>query len=347
MEVMKSNFHDGVPLQILYLRTTPLGDRPTPMHNVARMFFDINNQPYEFVNDGHELVLGWNEDDKPKVALDIWHNIENQTHGYDQCLQDGRVRIITNVYSSMKRQRVYFVDFLFNRTKAYYSGFQFHHDTKLWYYQGTQFYKNRQIDSGEYKTMVFVAPNNLYRLDAEPMSRGYRYKIVELLKQYQNLGWVSDPLLFSNHDPSIDSRLAPVKPHQGYNPIHQDYYNRSFISIYGETIELGEDIVVTEKTYEPLIKGHFVLPFSNQGFISYLKSIGICFPTFIDYSYDQYIDPEKRYDKYQEEVKRLLSIPITTWKTYWRDNIGLLRHNQDWFNKPYDRVDLNAVIAGS
>ena len=313
----------------------------------ARMFFDLNNQPYEFVDDGHNLVLGWNQDDKPKIALDIWHNFEHQTDRYDKWLEDDRVHIITNVHSPVKRARVHFVDFLFNRTKAYYSDFKFHPDSTLWYWQGRDFYINRDINRGEHKTRIFVAPNQPYFLPQEPIGRHYRRKLVELLKQYVNLGWVSDPLLFSNHDPGIDSEIPPVKPHQGYNPIHQDYYQRSFVSIYGETIEQGQDIAVTEKTYEPLIKGHFILPFSNQGFISYLKSMGIQLPKFIDYSYDEYSDPETRWQKYQEEILRLLSIPITMWQTHWAENIDLLKHNQDWFNRPYDRVDIFKIIAGS
>lgn len=315
--------------------------------NRIRLFFDLNNQPYEFVDEGHDLALELNEDHKPKLMLDIWHNVENQTDRYDQWLDDSRVRIITNVRSPVKRERVYFVDIVFNRTKAYYSHFKFHRDTILWYWEGENIYINRTIDSGEQKTMIFVAPNNLYRVDDEPISRHYRYKLVEFLKQYIHVGWVSDPLLYSNHDPSIDSVLAPVKEKRGYNPIHQDYYNRSFISIYGETIEQGQDIAVTEKTYEPLIKGHFILPFSNQGFIAYLRSMDIRLPKFIDYSYDEYSDPEKRYQKYQEEIRRLLSMPIMTWQTHWTENIHLLKHNQNWFSRPYDRVDLYKIIAGS
>jgi hypothetical protein len=311
------------------------------------MFFDLNNQPYDFVDDGHNVVLGWNRDDKPKIILDIWHNVENQSNRYDAWLDDDRVHIITNVQSPIKRQRVYFVDFLLNRTKAYYSDFQFHADTDLWYWQGRDFYVNRQIDCGEHKTMILVAPNRCYYVAQEPLSRHYRFKLVDVLQQFTNLGWVSDPLLFSNHDASIDSKLPPIKPHQGYNPIHQDYYNRSFISVYGETIEQGEDIVVTEKTYEPLIKGHFILPFSNQGFISYLRSMGIRLPNFIDYSYDESKTPDTRWQRYQEEIKRLMSMPITTWQKHWSENIDLLKHNQDWFKRPYDQVDLCGIIAGS
>lgn len=325
-----------------------------------RMFFDINGQPYEYVLDknygsmsnsqlvenDHDISLTWNRDDKPKLVLDIWHNFEDQTQRYDQWLEDDRVSIITNAVSPIKRNRVYFVDFLFNRTKAYYSDFQWHPDTQPWYWEGKGFYVKREIDYGDLKTRIFVAPNRPYRTANQPLARHYRRKLVELLKQHTDLGWVSDPLLFSNHDPSIDSVLPPVKPHQGYNPIHQDYYNRSFISLYGETIEQGEDIAVTEKTFEPLINGHFILPFSNRGFVAYLKTIGILLPEFIDYSYDQCDDAKQRWQKYQEEVQRLLSIPITTWQTHWAENIELLKHNQDWFNRPYDRVDIWEIIRG-
>jgi hypothetical protein len=134
----------------------------------------------------------------------------------------------------------------------------------------------------------------------------------------------------------------------GYSPPHNEYYRNTFVSIYSETIEFGADIIVSEKTYDPLIKGHFILPFAIRGFIKYVESeFRFRFPDFIDYSYDDISDDEQRYQAYIKEVYRLLSIDLDTWKTHWNENLDLLLYNKRVFHEtPYDRIDLVKLISG-
>jgi hypothetical protein len=131
----------------------------------------------------------------------------------------------------------------------------------------------------------------------------------------------------------------------GYCPPHNAYYQDTFISIYGETIEVGDIILATEKTYDPLIKGHFILPFSTSGFINQLRQKGIQFPSFINYSYDEIQDDDRRFNQYQSEIERLLSLSIEIWRQLYDDNIEILHQNQLWFYlKDYERVDLTKFI---
>ena len=125
-------------------------------------------------------------------------------------------------------------------------------------------------------------------------------------------------------------------------PAHNEYYAQSFISIYGETIEYGSTIAVTEKTYDPLIKGHFILPFSTVGFVDYLKGIGFRFPEFIDYHYDTVADDDTRFGHYTQEVCRLLTLDLDTWRQHWNDNIDIIEHNKKLFHlRPYDQIDFS------
>lgn len=322
----------------------------TPQWCDVKTFFDINNQPYKLVGQDHDLALDFIDgDSKPKLILDIWHNFENQTRRYDQWLEHDQVHIVTNVVSKNynisdgnKKNRINFVDFLFNRTKAFYSDFQFGPDTVPWYWAGKGCYFIDDLDIPQIKTKLFVSPTFTY-----DGTKKYRQKLHEHLKNYQDKGWLSSPYLFSNLDAGIDDCSAqPATMRRGYNPIHQDYYRRSFVSIYGETVEYGDDICVTEKTFDPLIKGHFILPFSNQGFISYLKSIGIEFPAFIDYSYDCYHDDDMRYRAYAQEIDRLLSLPFDVWNQQWIENLDLRKKNQIWFDlKDYERIDLHQILT--
>ena len=95
-----------------------------------------------------------------------------------------------------------------------------------------------------------------------------------------------------------------------------------------------------------MIKGHFILPFSNQNFLKRLTSFGFKLPNFINYEYDSITDNDKRFSAYIEEARRLLSLNVNTWKQHWNENLDLLLHNKRIFHsRPYDRIDLNKLIS--
>jgi len=132
----------------------------------------------------------------------------------------------------------------------------------------------------------------------------------------------------------------------GYNPPHNLYYDNTFISIYGESIEYGSSLAITEKTYDPLIKGHFILPFSAPGFLDRVRLMGFKLPDFIDYGYDTIQDDDQRWTAYADEVRRLLSMSLDQWRQHWTDDLDLIRHNrQVFFTKDYDRVDLTKYFG--
>ena len=113
-------------------------------------------------------------------------------------------------------------------------------------------------------------------------------------------------------------------------------------------MESGTTQCVTEKTYDPLIKGHFILPFSTPYFCNILRGRGILLPDFIDYSYDDVEDFDQRLDMWLAEVGRLLSMPIEHWRAMYTKNFDLLYANQTWmWHRDYDRVDLRALLAKS
>ena len=339
-------------------------DLPDP-----RMFFDINNQEYEIYTDpidnpqiillNHHLPL-IESTSKIKLFLEIWHNFENQADiiKFKHEKNSNDCYTVTNIVSSKieNNPNIIFNDFLFNRTKSYYSQFPFRSNTKKWYYNNQFGYLIPNDFSSENKNKIYIAPNknHLGRVIK------YRPQIVHLLRtNYWNLGYIGnitdDPsLVLHPHDnwPFYTNiqQLENIKVQPpgiaGYSPPHNEYYKNTFISIYAETIEWGNTIAVTEKTYDPLIKGHFILPFSTSGFIKYLSSLGFRFPDFIDYRYDQISDDQQRFNYYQNEIQRLLSYDLNSWKRFWDDNLELIRHNQLMFyEKPYDRVDFNKLLS--
>ncbi len=209
--------------------------------------------------------------------------------------------------------------------------------------------------SAENKKRIFLSPTFSYR-----KSLKYRPQISNLLTPHNNnLGYVS--FIDSNNKHFLiphkilpkckdinflESKNIGEYPGFGYSPPHILYYENTFISIFGEICEWGEGYTPSEKTYEPLIKGHFILPFSNSGYIQHLKNLGFKFPNFIDYSYDTILDDDSRFATYKEEINRLLTISLDDWRQHWNDNLELIVHNQNiFYYKPYEKLDLVKFFA--
>jgi hypothetical protein len=120
-----------------------------------------------------------------------------------------------------------------------------------------------------------------------------------------------------------------------FNPVPNEFYLDSYISIYVESNCLQSDLIhITEKTYEPLLKGHIILPFSNPGTIRRLRDLGFAFPDFVDYNYDTIQDPIARFNALKEVFKNLL---MQNLPKLYQDNQHIFTHNQKCVNViPYD-----------
>jgi UDPglucose 6-dehydrogenase len=309
---------------------------------------------------------------KHVVINDLVHNYEEQHAWVEKGLPTWMPKRDYYLVTNTKRRlnpppwlQVHYYDFLFNRTKAYYSGFPFSGDH--WYHAGHQNYSAPCVkDVADHKSKIFLSPCRLY---VDQNRTYFREKLFDLMEKfaedghrsgpgrvkngawdksrvglylassaddpflnYRRLGWLYDPI-----NAKVRIKKKALKKWKGarwggFNPIHSRYYDDTFISIYGETIEHGSSIVITEKTYEPLIKGHFVLPFGSRGLVKAVRALGFKIPDFIDYGYDLVEDDSERFTRYTDEVKRLMRIPIGRWRTLWRQHTGLLRHNQRLFH---------------
>ena len=324
-------------------------------------WFDLNGTSYHLVGSSYKGPVDFSmhrssesiHPDAVKLSVDVFHNYENQGLDLLSTLDKCNCQIITNVIDPrVNNKNIVFSDFLFNRTKAYYSQYPMQLNTMAWYHEDARNYVNIPIHQARDKQRIFVSPSK-----ARKGTRVYRTKIINLLDSYRTIGYLgsgdeSIGSLYTQSDfPSYNLyQLEQEKKNfgsraLGYSPPHNEYYKNTFISIYGETIEYGLTTAVTEKTWDPLIKGHFILPFSNTGFIKYLQSIGIKFPDFINYSYDKVVDDEERFSAYSAEVQRLLALDLNTWRKLWDDNLDIIYANKRYFyDRDYHRVDLEQFL---
>jgi len=343
------------------------------------MWFDLNGDEYRVWNNNSQDRPAQFDIEIPSPSPDpsisvasglcmdllIWDNYENQMWSLLNERPQTEIIVSNIVDDTLESDRVIYNDFLFNRTKAYYQNYPFP-SGRRWYYVDSRAYEPISISDAKSKTHVYVAPNKSYHTSDWRNIR-YRPRLVDhLVEHHRELGYIGDyhrhpDLVLYPHYLAPDcANIGELKIGQaitqnirgalkgnlwGYSPPHNLYYQDTFVSVYSETIEHGTTWAVTEKTLDPMIKGHFVLPFSNFGFVGFLRRQGWLLPEFIDYSYDLEPNNDRRFELYLREVDRLLCQSLDVWQQLWQDNIGLLKYNQQRFaDRDYDRVDLTGFL---
>lgn len=309
-----------------------------------KMLFELHGIDIEFKDNDVDIQLvsehNYNElkRTKVKIYLGIFDNEENQIQKFLDL--DPNCLLLTNaIDKTVNDKRIIFHDFLFNRTKAYYTKTGYRNLNNFWYYAGHNCYVLTELDFGLKRNRIFLALNNTYRerMHARPVIMNY-------LMRYNELGYLGDA---SNKNLFLTSE-GNADPTSHYQPAANVFYNDTYISIYGETIEYGNTLAITEKTFEPLIKGHFILPFSTCGFVAYLKEWGVKFPNFINYEYDTIEDYEYRYIKYHEEMVRLINIPLEQWHQFYIDAKDIISYNrQIFYERPFHKIDFESLLAHS
>ena len=230
--------------------------------------------------------------------------------------------------------KVIHFDTCFARTKSFY--FDQDKIKHGWYYSGNNSYVLNQIPEIKNHSKCFINLNNHLNF--------YRIKLYNTAKQYHSLGYISNidqnEILSSQNQEiqqlqNLDDPIRHV--YYGYVPIANTYYDCSYFSVYVESCFTDPKnlLLPSEKTYEPLLKGHFILPFSNPGFIKFLKDFGFIFPDFIDYSYDSITDCDSRFETFIEEFKRIINL---SWSELYTTHRDILLHNRKLFQtKSYNK----------
>lgn len=262
---------------------------------------------YDLVNTGdHEhnrfKQFIWNFDHPNKVYLTV-----NQSPKFDM---GPRVKIVQ-------------WDFMWNRIKAYYTeqvpGERLH----LHHYSASK-YNLFDLD--------FVKSRNKIFLSLLGREYGFRKALYDQVIVHKDKGYVSNR-----------SRGITLEDHRvmgAFNPVPNTFYQDSYFSIYVESNCTQQDLLhLTEKTFEPLFKGHFILPFTNPDAITRLETMGFEFPSFIDYaSINTTLDYDNRFACLLTAFKTLIDTPIDTIQDMYYDSRHLLQHNQDCLHSiPYDR----------
>lgn len=236
------------------------------------------------------------------------------------------------IITATPHRDVYIHDFLWNLTKAYYTMpiDELYSLTNglLWFYHHEAYVQPTILGQGN---KIFLSANKIYKSNQD---RIRRRQLVNLLEPYKNIGYlgkifINDKAINKEEDTILRKSIelpGQIGGSATFNPVHQDIYDDTFLSIYVESLETGMT-APTEKTYFPLIKGHFILPFSGPYLIKQLINQGWKLPNFIDYSYDQIENDNARWAAYTKEIQRLLTYPVSFFKEKVIEHADDLWHN--------------------
>lgn len=258
-------------------------------------------------------------------------------------------------------------DMWFNATKAFFSQLPFHNHfvntQPNWRWAGNNCYAiDHWPRESRHRTRIFLSASRPWHDRPESI----RSVLQKHLKNYSQIGYLAiydsdfvdnnitiglyshkeDPLSNGNLQFDITSgKVVELSKFthtgdltRGFAPMHVNYYESSFLSIYEESVIYGPNVFVSEKTFVPLIQGHFILPFANADTVRTIQEMGFLLPDFIDYSYDSVQDLEERKKVYLQEVDRLLNQSRSWWIKQRDKNLDLLFHNRRYFwQKSYDQ----------
>ena len=231
-----------------------------------------------------------------------------------------RVYLTANQSLKLKLANVHIVpwDFMWNRYRSYYTETVPYDNLYLHHYSGPAAYQIPKLNFDQPKAKKFLSMTG--------REFSYRTNLYEFVKDFDN-GYVS------NRSRGITIEGQDIIG--AFQPVPNAFYLDSYVSIYCESNFLRNDLIhITEKTFEPLIKGHIILPFSNPGTISRLVEMGFQMPNCVDYSFDSVEDPAQRFDMVVTEFQTLMAQDLPR---LYKQNQSVFEHNQQAVEHiPYD-----------
>lgn len=107
-----------------------------------------------------------------------------------------------------------------------------------------------------------------------------------------------------------------------------DFYSKIALDIVTETVFNYPYPCITEKTVRPIAVKRMFIVLGPPKILSMLKSKGFeTFSDIIDESYDDIIDPIKRFNAVIKSVESFVSLPIQDIKLYYYRNQQRFEHN--------------------
>ena len=285
----------------------------------------------------------------PKIKnifiLDIFHIAEGI--GFD----DENIKKYTKIYRDNSLNLFYIhtrigsnigirYDFLWNRQKRAFTDYSNSNlQNTTWFHGAKEEMFVLPPISKKGKLRKFLAPNRIYHNPEMLTDRIFKRAALYYFLQQED-GYIGN--IEKNEILHIEGCTTEETHWYGFAPIANEYYTSSFVSIYVETLTYLNKHPhirsITEKTWNPLIKGHFILPYGYRGMIRDITNYGVLLPDWIDYSYDN-ADDTHRFDGFMRSVYKILELSTEQLLEYFHRDRWILEHNRNlFFEKPFDSL---------
>ena len=224
-------------------------------------------------------------------------------------------------------------DFYWNRTKGAYLD-----KRSTWNQQAPENYNQWPIELSQRPGAIL----SLYGTNNWGIKQHLYYQIKHLSGYHG--GRDSDTTLPSDTNITNLHKLAATPP-------ARKYFDNTYISTQIESLCKGPAILYSEKTYDHLIQGRFVMNFGPRHFYSTLVNDGWKLPIGVDYTWDEMeeindvndIQIEPRFHAY---IQRLLALSSDMERLHelFIANRDVFAHNQQQLRqKPYDIISLEQL----
>lgn len=168
-----------------------------------------------------------------------------------------------------------------------------------------------------------------------PATRDFlRVELTKILQNYPGfLGDASKGNFLIGHRPTnedLDMTIGFMGP-CSIVPLHHQYYYCSALTIGIETNIHKQEygFALTEKTFEPFLKGHIPLIYSSPEFYKVAQNYyGFKMPDWVNLDFDWEHNDLERWIKFVLEVKRLLNLGPQELHRLRRKDLDILKHNQ-------------------
>ena len=322
---------------------------------------DIVFAMHSFFNDRST----WNRLRSDQILVDTAHlyhadhysqDVTSLTHYMNKIYENGcptkKLLIFHQNYLNQNHKNYIYYDICFQRHKLYYYDFQSEYslDKRLWtaFVTKNMFLLN-SLENDEFKKQKNILfPARIYKTGGDYAIRmKFRSRLRDYLLQHnEGKGYISDSSngAFFYPNEINDCILDKLSEGEGgfFYPIGNVYYRNSYVSAYVETLVTDNPELsihcATEKSFDPLIKGHYILPFARVNYIQHLKdAYGFKFPNWIDYSYDSIENDETRFQQYLISLQQILNLNTEDLHARRNNDYDLRVHNRNVFiETPFD-----------
>ena len=145
-----------------------------------------------------------------------------------------------------------------------------------------------------------------------------------------NFKFLKEPLLdLYKNKPKKTYDFDDLQNLYGINHERASVYENSMFSLVTETTVLPDEFYISEKVVKPIGHNHPFIVFGSIGTLAHLKKMGFkTFEPYIDETYDNEVNPEKRFQLILEQVK-LICNKSDEEKIQWMQNVKpIIKHNR-------------------